>query len=240
VKKQIAQIILMSKYYPGSLLVILLLLGIITGLLYLQYRLEREREWLLKEIHHRVKNNLQIILSLLSSQLAYLEDDAAIAAIRDCRHRVHAISLIYQQLYQPNKPAAVNMHSYIRELAEYMADGFNTAGYIRFELDIAAVELEVSQAISLGLILNEAISNAIKHAFPGRTDGVINVSLQRTGGQAYVLTVADNGKGLPEDIDTRKAGTLGIGLMEGLCDDLDGSFSITGSNGTRVQVSFHQ
>ena len=153
----------------------IILAFIIIILLYRQYRLKQrsnkvithknellehlltEKEWLLREIHHRVKNNLQIVMSLLNSQSAFINNDAALTAIHDSQHRVHAMSLIHQKLYSSENVSSINMSVYIRELVSYLSESFDARKHIRFHLDIEPLEMDVSQAVPLGLILNEAI-----------------------------------------------------------------------------------
>ncbi len=197
-----------------------------------------EKEWLLKEIHHRVKNNLQIVMSLLNSQSAYIDNEPALTAIHDSQHRVHAMSLIHQKLYGSENVSTIDMSSYIRELTSYLGDSFNSGQRIRFELAIEPLEMDVSQAVPLGLILNEAITNSIKYAFPNDRSGVISISLSTTSPNQYLLVISDNGVGMPQQFNSKKAGSLGMSLMEGLSEDLDGRFSIENKNGTTIKISF--
>ncbi|MFC0773441.1 sensor histidine kinase [Terrimonas alba] len=227
---------------------------IIAGLLYRQSRLRKrnnnvvthkneqlqhlltEKEWLLKEIHHRVKNNLQIVMSLLNSQSAYIENDAALTAINDSQHRVHAMSLIHKKLYISENLSSINISVYIRELVSYLTESFDAGKRIRFEMCIEPLEMDVSQAVPLGLILNEAITNSIKYAFPDNRNGVVSISLVATGADHYSLIISDNGIGIHTDF--KKAGSLGMSLMKGLSEDLDGNFSIENNNGTMIKISF--
>jgi two-component sensor histidine kinase len=229
---------------------------LIAGLLYRQNRLKQknnnvitqkneqlqhyltEKEWLLKEIHHRVKNNLQIVMSLLNSQSAYIDNEHALTAIHDSRHRVHAMSLIHQKLYGSENVSSIDMSFYIRELVSYLSDSFDTGQRIRFEYDIEPLELDVSQAVPLGLILNEAITNSIKYAFPGGRNGVIAISLSPTAPDHYLLSISDNGIGMPPGFNNKKPGSLGMSLMAGLSEDLDGHFAIENNNGTTINISF--
>lgn len=237
------------------------LLAIIMGLLYNRYRLKQrtnqklelqqkeiakqnnslqhllnEKEWLLKEIHHRVKNNLQIVMSLLNSQSAYINNDAALTAIHDSQHRVHAMSLIHQKLYNSENLSSINLSIYVRELVSYLSESFDTDRRIRFDLDIELLEMDVSQAVPLGLILNEAITNSIKYAFPENRKGVISISLAATEPDHYLLSISDNGIGIHDDFN--KIDSLGMSLMKGLSEDLDGDFSIENNNGTVIKISF--
>jgi two-component sensor histidine kinase len=197
-----------------------------------------EKEWLLKEIHHRVKNNLQIVMSLLNSQSAYIDNEPALTAIHDSQHRVHAMSLIHQKLYSTENVSSIDMSFYIRELVSYLADSFETGQRIRFELHLEPLELDVSQAVPLGLILNEAITNSIKYAFPDVRNGVISVALSNTDSHHYLLIISDNGIGMPNDFTAKKGGSLGMSLMAGLSEDLDGNFLIENNNGTLIKISF--
>ncbi len=140
-------------------------------------QLVKEKEWLLKEVHHRVKNNLQIVISLLNTQTDFLDNPSALTAIQESRERMQAIALIHQKLYQQDTSTLINMHSYIHELISYLVSGLDEGGRIYFDLDIDDINLDVSQAVPLGLILNEAITNAVKYAFPKREQGTIAVQL---------------------------------------------------------------
>lgn len=230
----------------------------IAGLLYRQARLRKrtnnlitqkneqligflnEKEWLLKEIHHRVKNNLQIVMSLLNSQSAYIDNELARAAIHHSQHRVHAMSLIHQKLYKADSLSSIDMSSYIRELVSYLSDCFGTGQRIRFEFDVEQLEFDVSQAVPLGLILNEAITNAIKYAFPGNREGVISISLSRPSPEHFLLSISDNGVGISPSLIGVKDGSLGMSLMEGLSEDIEGAFTIENRNGTVIRVAFAQ
>lgn len=197
-----------------------------------------EKDWLLKEIHHRVKNNLQIVMSLLNSQTAYIDNQSALTAIHDSQHRVHAMSLIHQKLYGSANISSIEMSLYIRELVSYLSDSFNVSQRIRFEFYIEPIEMDVSHAVPMGLILNEAITNSLKYAFPDGRNGVISISLSNTSADQYLLSISDNGIGMPAFV--KKTGSLGMSLMRGLSEDIDGNFSIENNKGTTVKVSFSE
>ena len=197
-----------------------------------------EKEWLLKEIHHRVKNNLHTITSLLESQSAYLENDA-LTAIRDSQHRVYAMSLIHQKLYQPEKNVTtIDMPMYLHELVEYLNDSFEARNRIKFKMDTEPLELDISLAVPVGLIINEAITNAMKYAFPLHNGGLINISIKKTDAKKFIFSVADNGVGLPEGFDINNVNSLGMKLMKGLSDDIMAKFKIENSTGTRISIEF--
>jgi two-component sensor histidine kinase/tetratricopeptide (TPR) repeat protein len=229
---------------------------IIAGLLYRQSRLRQknnnvitrkneqlqhlltEKDWLVKEIHHRVKNNLQIVMSLLNSQSAYIDNEFALNAIQESQHRVHAMSLIHQKLYNADSLSSIDMSLYIRELVSYLADSFDTGQKIHFEYNIEPIEMDVSEAVPLGLILNEAITNSIKYAFPESRDGVISISLSSIDSDHCSLIISDNGIGIPLHLNNKKPGSLGMSLMQGLSEDLEGDFSIENKNGTTIKIAF--
>jgi two-component sensor histidine kinase/tetratricopeptide (TPR) repeat protein len=199
-----------------------------------------EKEWLLKEIHHRVKNNLQIVISLLNTQSAYLSNEDALMAIRNSQYRMNAMSLIHQKLYQSDNVASIDMFWYIRELVNYMQESFHTDHKIRFYLDTEKVDLDVAQAVPVGLILNEAISNAIKYAFPDNRIGEVQILLKRLQDNVYQLSISDNGIGLPEGFEPGNTDSLGMSLMLGLSEQLDGTFVVENDNGVKIKIIFNK
>jgi two-component system, sensor histidine kinase PdtaS len=200
--------------------------------------LVKEKDWLVKEVHHRVKNNLQIVMSLLNSQSAFIDNEHALTAIHESQHRVHAMSLIHQKLYNSENTATIDMVLYIRELVSYLQESFNTGQRIRFELDITPLELDAIQAVPVGLILNEAITNSIKYAFPDNRKGTIGIELSKDSPTHYFLCIADNGVGMPAQFVNKKQGSLGMSLMAGLSADLDGTFVIETNGGTVIKIAF--
>lgn len=202
-------------------------------------KLVDEKEWLLKEIHHRVKNNLQIIISLLNTQSRYLDNADALAAIKNSQHRMYAMSLIHQRLYNTDNLGAIDMHWYIRELTGFMQESFDTGSKITFCINSEAIQVNVVQAVPLGLILNEAVSNAIKYAFPGDRHGVVEITFKKTGAQYFLLSIADDGIGLRDSFVPEESCSLGMSLMKGLAEQLEGSFHLNSTNnGVAIQVLF--
>ncbi|KOP37889.1 sensor histidine kinase [Flavobacterium sp. WLB] len=199
-----------------------------------------EKEWLLKEIHHRVKNNLQTVISLLNSQSAYLENDMALSAIKNSQHRIHSMSLIHQKLYNSENISTINMPNYIKELVEYLRESFSLGQRIRFEVKIDPLELDVAHAVPLGLILNEAITNSIKYAFPEDQTGMIYITLETIAENQYLLTISDNGIGFDLNLNNTKANSFGMSLIKGLTDDLDGKLTMENNNGTILKIEFSQ
>jgi len=200
-------------------------------------RLVNEKEFLLKEVHHRVKNNLHTIISLLESQAAYLDNDA-LKAIENSQHRVYAMSLIHQRLYQTDSNRDIEMAAFFVELIEYLKRSFDVSHKIRFALEIDPIRLDVSKAVPVALILNEAVTNAIKYAFPGNREGVISVVMHDTGGRVS-LVIADDGVGMKNDPNEPGADSLGLGLMKGLTDQMRGTIEFQRENGTRIIITFN-
>jgi two-component system, sensor histidine kinase PdtaS len=197
-----------------------------------------EKEWLLKEIHHRVKNNFHIVSSLLEIQSSYLKNKAAISAIKESQHRINSMSIIHQKLYQSESLSTVHMPEYIYELVEYLKESYAIRTEISFDVQIENIELSHPFAITLGLILNEAITNAIKYAFHDTHEGKICVSLNHISGSQILLTVQDNGPGLPKDFSKRLGSSMGMELLQGLTDDIGGNLSIENNNGTCIKIIF--
>ncbi|HEY6901344.1 MAG TPA: sensor histidine kinase, partial [Puia sp.] len=228
---------------------------IIIGLLYRQYHIKQqsskviiekneqlqhlvsEKDWLVKEIHHRVKNNFHVVASLLEIQSSYLKNKEALSAIKESQHRIHSMSIIHQKLYQSETLSTIHMPEYIYELVEYLRESYAIRDDVVFTLDIENMELNHAVAISVGLILNEAITNAIKYAFVSGK-GKIAISLNHISEGWMLLSVADNGRGLPADFKSKFGATMGMELLQGLTDDMGGSFSIETNGGTHIKIIF--
>jgi two-component sensor histidine kinase len=203
-----------------------------------QQDLLTEKEWLLREVHHRVKNNLQIVMSLLYTQSAYLQNTDARDAIRDSQNRVQAISIIHQKLYSKTNVATIVMGDYITDLARYLYTCYDCGHRkIRFKENLDQVNLDISQAVPMGLILNEAITNSIKYAF-GTDGGEINISAKLSAPETITLCIADTGKGLPPNFDLAETASLGMEMMKALSKQLGGDFEIKSGSGVKVLVIF--
>lgn len=198
----------------------------------------KEREWLIKEIHHRVKNNLQIVMGLLQRQSAYIDNEAALQAIQNSESRMHSIALIHQKLYQSENLDTINMPEYINELVNFIKDGADTGSRILFEKEVADIDLDVSQAVPLGLILNEAITNAVKYAYPNGEYGVIRVMLKCLGNGEVELLIEDDGSGLKPGFDLEKVNSLGLNLMKGLSKQINGRFEMKHNQGVSIRIIF--
>lgn len=198
-----------------------------------------DKEWLLKEIHHRVKNNLQIVISLLNTQSRFLDNEDAIAAIRNSQHRMYAMSIIHQRLYQTENLGTIDIKWYLLELISYMKESFTTGQRINIETNAQAHELDVVEAVPLGLIVNEAVSNAIKYAFTDGRKGWVKIRFEQTEDDRYRLSVEDNGVGIADINEVLQKGTLGLSLIEGLAGQLDGELRMENTaGGFRVSLLF--
>jgi two-component system, sensor histidine kinase PdtaS len=203
-------------------------------------KLLRENEWLLREVHHRVKNNLQLVMSLLNTQSAHTDNEQAFATILESRQRMFAMSLIHQKLYQTANMTVVNMETYVPELVSFLKESYTGGGRIRFDLQVTAIELDVAQAVPIGLILNEAITNAMKYAFVDGQSGNIRISMALASNGLCTLIVKDNGKGLSPGFDLHKKGSMGVSLMEALTEQLSGKIDFIEDGGLTVNLTFMQ
>jgi two-component sensor histidine kinase/TolA-binding protein len=201
--------------------------------------LVQEKEWLLKEVHHRVKNNLHTIICLLESQAAYLENDV-LEAMENSQNRIYTMSLIHQKLYQSDDIQTIDMASYIPELVQYLKDSFGTSSkQIYFNLNIEKISLTQAIAIPVALIINEAITNSIKYAFPDKVGGEIRVSLQEED-ESIKLELADNGIGMNNDIEDLDSVSLGWQLIKGLSKEIKGDLKIKSESGVGITIIFRK
>jgi len=197
-----------------------------------------EKEVLLQEVHHRVKNNLQVIASLINMQRRNLENETARRALEECGMRVLAIAQIHETLYQSKDYGRVPFHDYIRSIAaNVFGAGGIVPGNVQLELAITPVSLPVDKAIPCGLIVNELITNAMKHAFPGGRGGTIRVALSAGGGEVR-LCVADDGVGLPPGFDRSAPRTLGMQLISTLADQLEATLEVESDGGAAFRLAF--
>jgi PAS domain S-box-containing protein len=199
-----------------------------------------EKEVLLKEVHHRVKNNLQIISSLLDLQSDYLRDEKSRAVIKESQSRIRSMALIHQKLYQSESFAFVNFREYIEELAMSLFATYAGEPYpVQLAVDVGEVALGMDEAIPCGLIVNELVSNSLKHAFPDGRKGMLTVSCHAGETGQIELTVADTGVGLPPGFDCGNAETLGLQLVTMLVRQLGGTMTVDGeAGGTAVAIRF--
>ena len=201
-------------------------------------QLVREKEWLLKEVHHRVKNNLQIITSLLNSQLDVIGEGPVSDTLLEGKRRIQAMAMIHQRLYNTDEYNSVLMPSYISELIDYLKESFNLGTRIIFKVSIDCTALNLSVAVPFALILNEAISNSLKHGFPDGREGIVTVELQSLGGQKKLLRIADDGIGIPPSVDESNPNSFGLRLIRGFTSDISGTLKIERARGTSIVIIF--
>jgi len=195
-----------------------------------------EKETMLKEIHHRVKNNLQVIVSLLNLQASSETNEEVLDALRDSQQRISVMAKLHEALYQSGNLSSINIRDYLSDLINDLLKSLNIGGLeITNEINIDEINFDISQSIALGQIVSELISNSFKHAFVDRQSGDIKVTLNRIEDEQIMLTVTDDGKGFPKNYDIQSSKTLGLKLVKGLSQQLHGSLSIDGGS---VKIQF--
>ena len=198
-----------------------------------------EKETLLREIHHRVKNNLQIISSLLNIQSEHIQDENVLSSIQEGQSRVQAMSLIHQNLYQSEHLNNVDIQNYVQQLVVYLSEMFaGQSKNIQVNVDAPDINFDIDTAIPLGLIINELVSNAYKYAFEKHALGNINISIKPKTGEDYELEIRDDGKGMPTDANPDKSNSLGLKLVKILSRQLRGTFSFKSDKGAVFLVQF--
>ncbi len=198
----------------------------------------KEKEVLLKEIHHRVKNNLQIICSLLRLQTGEIEDPKAIQAFRESQDRVKAMALIHERLYQARDLARIDFAGYVRNLTGHLVRSYKVnSSAIQLSLEIDSIPVNLDVAIPCGLIINELVSNALKYAFPNEKGGNIRVCFAAESEHARRLIVSDNGVGLAENVNPQKTESLGLSLVQSLTEQLGGTITFCNQNGFHCDIS---
>ncbi|MEG4024610.1 PAS domain S-box protein [Microcoleus sp. S13C4] len=201
----------------------------------------REKEVLIKEIHHRVKNNMQVISSLLELQAQYIEDEPTLALFEDSQTRIHSMALIHEQLYQSEHLDRIALPPYVENLVANLYQSFgcgNTA--IQFKLNLAPIYLNIETAIPCGLIINEVVSNSLKYAFSQSLAGEINIKFNELSCQQLQLIIQDNGSGFPANFDVENAETLGLRLVRMLSCQLEASITIDSHCGTCYTLIFKE
>ena len=197
-----------------------------------------EKEVLLREIHHRVKNNMQIISSLLNLQSRYLSDENTVNVLTESRNRVKSMAMVHEELYRSRDLSKIDFADYIRRLLSGLFSSYGVdKSVIKPEINVEDVLLNINMAVPCGLIINELVSNSLKHAFLQGQNGKISITFHPHG-EKYVLKVADNGIGFPENINFENTKTLGLQLVNTLVKQLSGSIDICSSSGTSFKIIF--
>ncbi len=198
-----------------------------------------EKEILLREIHHRVKNNLQVVSSLMKLQARAAVDADLQVAFEECQNRIQSMALIHEQLYESVDFADVDFPEYIRQLAQRLFRSYEVnPGRVELYTDIGAVRLGVDIAVPCGLILNELLSNSLKYAFPGDRPGSVTIRVEKMKDESVLMTISDSGVGLPPDVGFWNTKTLGLRLVRLLVRQLDGEIALGGPPGTEFRIRF--
>lgn len=195
-----------------------------------------QKEWLLAEIHHRVRNNLHTIVSLMESQAVYLKNDA-LTALEKSQHRIYAMSLIHQNMYCDEYLQKVDIENFIDQLSRYIKGSYPSENPVNIQLDIDPVKVNMTQAIPLALIINEVITNAVLHAFDKTKTARILVSMHEAN-DLVKLIISDNGIGIDVNENHNPSDTLGMVLINGLSEDINGEIIIESKQGTKVSLVF--
>jgi two-component sensor histidine kinase len=221
----------------------LLLLVIIFSLfLYKRYVFAKKQkqtiEYLFKEVHHRVKNNLQVITSLLNLQKNYIEDKKILAIFQDCQNRIYAMSAIHEKLYENNALSNINVKNYIENLIIQLIDTYQLTSFdVKYQIDVNIDPLDLDTLIPIGLLTNEIISNSLKYAFPGHDkNNVITFKLQKNTSDSFIITIGDNGKGFETELN-EKHSTFGLELIAILASQLHGTIRQLPEHGTMYEIS---
>ena len=199
-----------------------------------------EKEVLLKEIHHRVKNNLYVISSLLNIQSTYVEDPDVIDFFQDSQNRIQTMAMIHEQLYQSNNLAQINFKEYLQRLVNNLLSSYNpNPKLLKAIINVESLHLNLEIAIPCGLLINELVTNAFKHAFVPEVSGELTINLYQDQNKIIHLIVADNGKGIPKNIKIEEVDSLGLRLVRILTEQLDGQLYFnTSSAGTSFHIEF--
>lgn len=199
----------------------------------------QEKETLIREIHHRVKNNLTVLLSLFQLQLSRVSDEKARDAIRNCHNRLHTMLLVHDRLHAAPASPEIDMQRYLAELGDIVLQGSDIVGRIQLSVRAEPITLASRQVSALSLIVNELITNAIKHAFPDNGKGRIMIELERVADNEAQLTFSDNGIGMPENFKLKTTDSLGMRLVRTIAENqLEGSLRMENSGGARVIIRF--
>ncbi|MEI7811893.1 MAG: histidine kinase dimerization/phosphoacceptor domain -containing protein [Ignavibacteria bacterium] len=200
----------------------------------------KEKEILLREIHHRVKNNMQIISSLLELQADMLTDKKMLEVFRDSQNRIQTMALVHEVMYKSPDFTAINVRNYFKNLIEHLSESYMTGKYhIEIELNIDHISLNIDKIIPIGLIVNEAISNSLKHAFPNGKKGRIIFSMKGDSDNNCIISFSDNGIGIPDNKSPDGQKTLGLFLISSLSEQINGELTTSSSdNGTEYKISF--
>jgi len=197
-----------------------------------------EKNLLLKELHHRVKNNLQVILSLLNLQAMNVKDTASLEALTESKNRISSMALVHEKLYKAENAQRIDFEDYVEELVQNLISSYNVNGKsITTEIEMQNIYFRLDTCITLGLIISEVVTNSLKYAFNNRDEGKININLQKIKNE-YTLSIKDDGEGLPHDFDPENSETLGVVLIHTFVEQLEGRMEINVDGGTEIKIYF--
>jgi two-component sensor histidine kinase len=201
----------------------------------------QEKDVLLREIHHRVKNNMQVISSLLNLQSRQIKDPDVLEMFKESQRRIRSMALIHERLYQSSDLSLIEFSQYLRNLATHLFHSYQVdASRVQLKIEAEEVHLNINTAIPCGLIVNELVSNALKHGFPEGRTGELRIELHRAEGAGYALKVRDDGVGFPEGLDFRKTETLGLQIVNTLVEQIEGRLELNRDKGTDFRLEFNE
>ena len=201
----------------------------------------KEKEVLLREIHHRVNNNMQIISSLLNIQSSYIDNKKAREIFQESQNRIRSMSMVHERLYQSKDLARINMMEYVKSITSGILVSFKKdPDLIKLKINFENIWLNMDTVIPCGLIITELVTNSLKYAFPDDMSGEINIDLNPLGKDEFLLCVGDNGIGISQDIKFEEIKTLGLLLINSLVKQLDGTISLDRSHGTLFKIKFKE
>jgi two-component sensor histidine kinase len=198
----------------------------------------KEKEVLLREVHHRVKNNMQVISSLLNMQSRNLTDAKTADILMASINRIRSMALIHDKLYQTEGLSRIDVRDYIQDLSRSLLRTYSVGPNINLDINVDPLFLGIDTVMPLGILINELVTNSLKHAFPGNRPGRIDISLKNGDVQQLVLTVSDNGIGIPADLDHTDTQSMGMQLVITLVEQLEGTVELVRDNGTKFRVIF--
>jgi len=197
----------------------------------------KEKEILLKEVHHRVKNNLQIINSILNLQSSYIEDEKTLEIINESQNRIRSMSFIHESLYQTSNFSSINFKEYIENLLSNLVYSYQVGTKIKIRKDIENIDLTLDQAIPCGLILNELITNSLKYAYGINEEGEVYISIKKIESKIEII-IQDFGVGLPKNFNIEATDSLGLSLVHTLTEQIDGELTVKSDGGTKILIIF--
>jgi two-component sensor histidine kinase len=199
----------------------------------------KEKEVLLKEVHHRVKNNLQVISSILNLQTSYVKDKETADLLKECQNRIKTMAYIHESLYQTKDFLHINFSEYIINLVKNLFYSYDANQQkIKTIFDVDTIFLNLDTSIPCGLIVNELVSNALKYAFTDGSGGCVTIKIKKTKDNTIEMVIADNGIGIPESVDYKNTETLGLQLVSILSEQINGKVTLSRTKGTTFKINF--